>query len=542
MAFSQNDFDVLVIGTGIAGLSAAVALSGRRSVAVLSKEPGGGGSTKLAQGGIAAALSPADSADAHAADTLTAAAGLGDPAMARMVTAEAVETVARLAQLGVRFDGGPLSMEGGHSCARVAHAHGDATGAEISRALLAAVADRGVPVLADMFLVDLLARPDGVAGALFWDSGTNSLRTLHADNVVLATGGYGQLWAWTTSAPACTGDGLAAALRAGAQLADLELVQFHPTGMDLGRDPRPLASEALRGAGARLRDIDGAYLHDDGGPGDLAPRDVVSRDMARRMGELGTDHCFLDATPLGPTVAERFPTFAAACASAGLDPRRQWVPVAPTAHYTMGGVLTDSVGRTTLDGLLAVGEVACSGLHGANRLASNSLLEGAVMGRRAASAILDEPGPVGPRPQVATLEPLSMGQADGGPAEGSLDRARLRRAMQANAGVARDAEGLGLLASYLGAGAFREEDGDVIEQRELGNMALLARAVVALAYRRQESRGAHWRTDFPRARPEWCVRQVVAMGATGDFAVGNLAVQAALEPALGAPAALAAEH
>lgn len=530
------DADVLVIGTGIAGLSTAISLSGAKRTLVLSKEEDGGGSTKLAQGGIAAALAPGDSAEAHAADTVAAAAGLGDPRVAEAVTAEAVEAVGELARLGVHFDSGALSREGGHSCARVAHAHGDATGAEISRALMAAAAERGVAIVSGMFLVDLLTTSDGtgVSGALVWDSRAGTLRALYADNVVVATGGYGQLWACTTSSVACNGDGLAAALRAGAQVADLEMVQFHPTGMDLGLDPRPLASEALRGAGARLRDASGEYLNGPGGTGDLAPRDVVSRSMARRMAELGADHGFLDATSLGAGLAGHFPTFVQMCAAAGLDPLRQWVPVAPTTHYTMGGVLTDTDGRTTLEGLLAIGEVASSGLHGANRLASNSLLEGAVMARRAAAVIVAEGGPVTPRLPVTTIEPLAllpMGEPDDSP----FDRSGLRRAMQANAGVSRDAEGLGLLAAYLAAGPVPGPQPGVADQYELQNMSLLARVLVALALRRQESRGAHWRTDFPEPRPEWCVRQVVHMAPNHEFSVGNLEVPAAV-PAVTTPA------
>lgn len=526
MTTRPNDVDVLVIGTGIAGLSTAIALSGQQRVAVVSKEAGGGGSTQLAQGGIAAALSPDDSAQAHAADTVAASAGLGDPAVALAVTSEAVEAVANLAHLGVRFDPGALAKEGGHSAARVAHARGDATGAEITRALMAAAAERGVPVLPGLFLVDLLTAPDGsgVTGALVWDAEAGALRPLHADNVVLASGGYGQLWACTTSARSCTGDGLAAAFRAGAQVADLELVQFHPTGMDLGRDPRPLASEALRGAGARLRDSEGEYLNGPEGAGDLAPRDVVSRGMARRMAELGADHCYLDARVLGAALADRFPTFAAACAAAGIDPANQWVPVSPTTHYTMGGVLTDSEGRSTLQGLMAVGEVASSGLHGANRLASNSLLEGVVVAHRAAAVILAQRGPVAPRPSVAAREPLPLVPlGPKAPEEVGVDRASLRRAMQANAGVARDAEGLGLLAGYLAAPPARSAEANVAD-RELSNMVLLARAVVALAERRRESRGAHWRTDYSEPRPEWRVRQVAQMGDCGDVAVGDLDV------------------
>ena len=522
----SDGLDVLVVGSGIAGLSAALELAGRRRVAVVSKEGGGGGSTLLAQGGIAAALGSGDSAEAHAIDTVRAAAGLGDPVVARSVTDEAVETVGVLAHFGARFDSGSLAREGGHGAARVVHACGDATGAEITRALLAAAHQRDLPVISGVFLVDLLTTPDreAVIGALVWDSEEKGLRRIYADTVVLASGGYGQLWARTTSPRACSGDGLAAALRAGAQVADLELVQFHPTGMDLGRDPRPLASEALRGAGARLRDSEGEYLHGPDAAGDLAPRDVVSRAMARRMGELGTDHCFLDATMLGPdadAIRERFPTFVTACLAAGLSPDRDWVPVSPTTHYTMGGVLTDADGRTTVEGLMAVGEVASSGLHGANRLASNSLLEGAVIGRRAAHLVLASGGPVAPRPGVPLVEDIGAATLNGKPQ--AVDRSALRLVVQAGAGVARDASGLERLANYL---ATAQPAGPPVgpEAWELANMALAARVVAGLALRRTESRGAHWRTDYPEPEPKWQVRQVVQLFPDGDVGAGDLAV------------------
>jgi L-aspartate oxidase len=518
----DDELDVLVIGSGIAGLSTAIALAGRRRVAVIAKESGGGGSTLLAQGGIAAAIGQGDSTAAHALDTVMAAAGLGDPEVAEAVTNEAPEAVSTLTRLGVHFDQGALSREGGHGFARVAHSRGDATGAEITRALMEAARARGVPVADGLFLVDLLTSPDQcrVIGAVVWDSRAGSLRHLYASTVVLATGGYGQLWACTTSPRACSGDGLAAALRAGAQVADLEFVQFHPTGMDLGRDPRPLASEALRGAGARLRDREGEYLSGPDGAGDLAPRDVVSRAMAARMAELGADRCFLDATMLGKGVEAHFPTFVAACRRAGIDPERDWVPVSPTAHYTMGGVLTDTDGRTTLEGLMAVGEVGCNGLHGANRLASNSLLEGAVVGRRAALAVVASGGPVAPRSPVGTDELLAVKTAGPSPAR-PVDRRTLRLAMQADAGVARDALDLGRLANYLAHAGAGSGSSSGAETSELVNMVLIARAVVALAGRRCESRGAHWRTDYPVPLPEWRVRQVAQLMPTGELAVGT---------------------
>ena len=285
-----------------------------------------------------------------------------------------------------------------------------------------------------------------------------------------------------------------------------------------------------------MRGSDGEYLNGQDGAGDLAPRDVVSRGMALRMAELGTDHCYLDATMLGAdadAIQQRFPTFVAACLAAGLTPDRDWVPVSPTTHYTMGGVLTDSCGRTTLSGLMAVGEVASSGLHGANRLASNSLLEGAVIGRRAAQLILASDGPVAPRDAVTITEisshradlawPTTGTAASAIPAHEPLSRASLRAAVQEGAGVARDASGLERLADYL-ATAKPPPLSDGPEAWELANMALAAGVVVALASRRRESRGAHWRTDYPDSGLPWQVRQVAQLLADGELGLGLLAV------------------
>ena len=322
---------------------------------------------------------------------------------------------------------------------------------------------------------------------------------------------------------------MAAAMRAGAQVADLEFVQFHPTGLALGKDPTPLATEALRGAGARLRDATGEYLSSvtANGTGDLAPRDVVSRAMARRMADLGATHCYLDATVLGREALERrFPTFVSACREGGIDPAVHWAPVSPTTHYTMGGVLTGSDGRTTVEGLMAVGEVACSGLHGANRLASNSLLEGAVMGARAAAELLESPGPAYPREQVGmddvVTAPLMPGAAGSAP---SLSRSSLRSAVQRYAGVTRDQGGLRSLSELLSSAAWPRDDPAAREASgELGSMLLVARAVAAAAVRREESRGAHWRTDYPEQRPEWRLRQVLQLLPDGELAVGELPV------------------
>ncbi len=380
--------DVLVLGSGVAGLSAVVRLAtpaGLR-VGVLTKADLAQSTTRWAQGGIAAAVGgDEDSTDLHLADTLAAGAGLCDVDAVRVLVDEGPSRVDELIGLGAVFDreaGGDLALarEGGHSTARVLHAGGAATGAEVERALVSAVRRSAAAVLEQWFAMDLIVeggRCVGV-GALDPDGAWQEVR---ATQVVLATGGAGQLYAVTTNPPEATGDGVAMALRAGVPVADLEFFQFHPTALHHPAMPRPLLSEALRGHGALLRDAKGEQFVDE-----LAPRDVVSRAMADRMAAQGVGYMWLDATGL-ESFGERFPTVAASLAAAGLDPAVDWLPIAPAAHYLSGGIVTDLDGASAMPGLWAVGEVACTGVHGANRLASNSLLEGMVFGARLAEAI-----------------------------------------------------------------------------------------------------------------------------------------------------------
>ena len=518
MASEAEGLDLLVLGSGVAGLSAAVQAAAiprgtdpDLRVGVLTKGDLDQAATRWAQGGVAAVLGgDPDSTDLHRADTLAAGAGLCHPDAVRVLVDEGPARVQNLIALGAVFDRdahGQLSLarEGGHSVPRVVHAGGAATGVEIERALVEAVQATAAAVMEEWFALDLLVEGGRCRGVVAVDP-SGARREVRAEHTLLATGGFGQLYAVTTNPPEATGDGVAMALRAGVAVADLEFVQFHPTALHHPQMPRPLLSEALRGHGALLRDARGKQFVDE-----LAPRDVVSRAMARTMLEQGVDHLWLDATGL-ERFAQRFPTIAAALDDAGLDPSTDWLPIAPAAHYTIGGVVTDLNGATTLPGLWAAGEVACTGVHGANRLASNSLLEGMVFSARVVEAI--EAGKDGPDRSGLMGEVLDggwggalevllpVGEADTG--DPSKVRETLQRTMTADAGVVRDAGSLeraGLALDVVPAGPS-------VEAAEARNLFHLGAALVAGATAREESRGAHTRSDFP-ARSSAFERHIV---------------------------------
>lgn len=504
--------DVLVLGSGVAGLSAAIrAARAGMSVLVLTKGELSGSTTWYAQGGIAAALTGDDSADLHFADTLSAGAGLCDPDAVDVLVSEGPDRVRDLMALGAVFDRTgdgetaslALAREGGHSLARIVHAGGDATGAEVERALVSTV--RSLPnieVREQWFTADLRRDPDRCTGVFAFDPDGVGVEIV-ARNVVLATGGAGQMFAVTTNPSLSTGDGIAMSLRAGVAVADLEFVQFHPTALHHPVMPRPLLSEALRGEGAVLRDEHGiAFMAGEHPLGDLAPRDVVARAIAQRLVERGLDHLWLDATGIDdfPT---RFPTIWWSCRTAGLDPGTDWLPVAPAAHYLCGGIATDLDGAANLSGLWACGEVACSGVHGANRLASNSLLDGMVFGTRVIDAI--ERGKDGPE-QTGVLRgvPAPAGNvwAPGGtaPAGRTIGELRdaLQREMTKHAGVLRDASSLSAAARELFAlDRERRQSASITATMELINLSVTAAAVTRAALAREESRGTHTRLDFP---------------------------------------------
>nr|WP_261742766.1 L-aspartate oxidase [Microbacterium testaceum] len=493
---------VVVVGSGIAGLTAALhaAENGCR-VTVVTKGALSDTNTRWAQGGVAAVTDPSDTVASHANDTMTAGAGLNDPAAVDVLVGEGPRRIAELVARGVAFDRAAdgdfaRGLEAAHAVARVLHAGGDATGAEIQAALGTAVRSAGIVVREHALLRDLVLRNGRVVGVEL-DGGER----LDADAAILATGGAGQLYAHTTNPAGATGDGIAAALRAGAAVADLEFVQFHPTALAVGA--AFLVSEAVRGEGATLIDDAGRRFCFDAHPdGELAPRDVVARANARAMAAQGGRPVRLDATALGAgRLAERFPTIDAAVRERGLDWAREPIPVTPAAHYLMGGVVTDLVGQTTVPGLYAVGETARTGVHGANRLASNSLLEGAVFGARAGDAVASggvwPTGPVSPATGDAEGADVNR-RAAGVPATGdapAFSRAALQQLMWAEAGLVRDAAGLARAAGVLAAWSAESAPRSIEDE----NLLLVATHVVAAARARTVSVGAHFRSDAPDA-------------------------------------------
>jgi L-aspartate oxidase len=481
---SRTHFDgVLIVGAGLAGLSAALAAAPRPALVLAAEPLGEGCSSAWAQGGMAAALSEDDAPERHAADTIAAGAGLCDPDAVAILTREGPAAVRRLAALGAPFDrdaGGGFvqSLEAAHGRARVARVGGDGAGRAIMEAVIGAVrAEPAIEVREGWRVRRLLTDSAGRVRGVLAQTPGGALAEIVAPATLLATGGLGGLYAVTTTPRGVRGEGLALAALAGAAIADAEFVQYHPTAMDLGGDPAPLATEALRGEGARLVNADGAPFMARYHPAaELAPRDVVARAIAaeRKAGR----GAFLDARDaVGEAFPHEFPAVFAAARAAGLDPRRQPIPVAPAVHYHMGGIATDARGRTSLPGLFAAGECAATGAHGANRLASNSLLEAAVFGARAGAAAA---GAVDP-----ATAPL---RADPAPDLPDAALQSLRRSMSRDAGVVRDAAGLTrLLAEIAALGAAY---GPALP-------LVAARLVAQGALARRESRGAHFRSDFP---------------------------------------------
>jgi len=505
---------VVVIGSGIAGLIAAVEAARTHRVTLLTKSTLGESNTHYAQGGIAAVTSTDDSVASHIADTIDAGNGLCWPPAVDVLCSEGPQRIADLVNFGVDFDqsAGEFArgLEAAHSHARILHAGGDATGAGISAALVAAVTARVADLRAHDFVIKLLTdeSPNGsrrvVRGVRILTS--SGPEDIEADAVILASGGAGQLYRHTTNPAVTTGDGVALAFRAGAVLADVEFYQFHPTALAVPGSF--LISEAVRGEGAVLINDSGErFMTAVDARAELAPRDVVARAIQREMLAQGGQPVLLDATALGADfLSKRFPSINAACARYGLDWARNPIPVTPAAHYWMGGVATDTFGRTSVEGLFAVGEVACTGTHGANRLASNSLLESVVFSHRAVAA-LDEPWPSNPpsvrwddQPPLAHLRITAPGKDKTAQTE-VVDRIELQTMMWDNVGLARDADGLLAARERISGWRPAKKKHRMFPDWEDANLLLLSSAVTEAAIAREESRGAHYRIDFPETSP-----------------------------------------
>ncbi|SDN49906.1 L-aspartate oxidase [Geodermatophilus sp. DSM 45219] len=518
--------DVCVVGSGIAGLCVALhARAAGLSVAVVTKVRVDDGSTRWAQGGIAAVLDPADTPEAHARDTEVAGVGLCETDAVSVLVHEGPGRLRQLIDWGAAFDRDPagrllLTREGGHSADRIVHAGGDATGSEVQRALQDAVrADPGVTLVEHAMVLDLLTDADGRAAGVtlhvLGEGSADGVGAVRARAVVLATGGMGQVYAATTNPSVSTGDGVALGLRAGAVATDLEFVQFHPTALYLGpgaRGQQPLVSEALRGEGAVLRDGVGERFMLGVHPlAELAPRDVVAKAITRVQLRDGVDHVWLDARAV-PDLTARFPTIVASCRAAGIDPVGELVPVTPAAHYASGGLVTDLTGRTTVPGLYACGEVACTGVHGANRLASNSLLEGLVFAARIGAELA---GRLPASSPAVTAEAAPSGLLD------PAGRRVVTETMSARVGALRSGAGLAAATGRLAALAagLGPDVTPGVAGWEATDLLTVASALATVAAAREETRGCHWREDHPETEEDWRVHLDVRLGEDGSLRV-----------------------
>ncbi|HJT21447.1 MAG TPA: L-aspartate oxidase [Nitrospira sp.] len=504
-AWTQPDF--LVVGSGVAGLRAALELSRAGRVLMLTKGHPLQSSSTYAQGGVAVAMSEEDDVAIHLTDTLKAGHGLCRKEAVRVLVEEGPERIQELIRWGAKFDkaGGKFAFarEAAHSRSRILRARGDATGNEMVRVLIAeAMRHPLIQRLDYHFTVDLIVEEGRCCGALVLEEPTRCRFIVPARAVILTTGGAGQVYARTTNPPSATGDGMAMALRAGAVLQDMEFVQFHPTALYLPSSPPFLLSEAMRGEGAQLRNSKGElFMHRYHPMAALAPRDIVSRAIWAEMAATKARHVYLDVTQLGADfIKQRFPTIYATCLRYDIDITEEWIPVSPSAHYMMGGVWTDVNGATTVPGLFAAGEVACSGVHGANRLASNSLLEGLVFGTRAATAAVvyaggrEIPSLAGHEAALKTEHPASIVDAE-------KLRSSLRRTMWGQVGVIRSGESLIRACAQLSRWAqLMAQPFSDRAALEVKNMVQIAQCIAEAALWRENSVGAHYRADFPQAK------------------------------------------
>lgn len=504
--------DFIVIGSGVAGLRASIELASTGArVTVLTKDKASESNTEYAQGGVAVVLSDDDNAELHEGDTLVAGAGLCDQKAVETLVNEGTRYIKELIDWGTEFDreGGKLvfTQEAAHSRRRILHAHGDSTGAEFVRALISRARHEPTINLTPFANTESLIVHDGrCVGVRFLDPILRAPREIFAKAVIMCTGGAGQLYLHTTNPPVATGDGMAMAYFAGAQMADMEFIQFHPTALSLDNAPRFLLSEAMRGEGGILRNKYGErFMPEYDERAELAPRDIVARSIVAEMRRTGTRSAFLDMTALDAGFLEhRFPKIYATCKAYGLDIAKDLLPVSPASHYCMGGIRTDLWGRSTLAGLYAAGEVTCSGVHGANRLASNSLLEGLVFGARAGEAAANDASEW--KVETGEIKPKESTISDQQSTIATAVKKRVKKVMWERVGIIRDRESL--------RRAIREFD-----QIAAGNLSIssrnfvtLARLVADAALWREESRGGHFRSDHPDADEAFRVHSIQQLG------------------------------
>ena len=505
----MNGYDYIIVGSGIAGLYTALLAKAQGSVLILTKGSIDDCNTKHAQGGIAAAIGKNDSPSLHFRDTIAAGDGLCDEEAVRILADEAPDRISDLVKLGVPFDtlDGEiaLTMEAAHSMPRILHAGGDATGEHIELTLSNQILAAKIPVLEDCLATEILMEKGRVAGVRALDCHTGSTEEFECRFLILATGGAGQLFKFNTNSDIATGDGIVLAFNAGAEIVDMEFFQFHPTALRLPGVTPFLISEAVRGEGGVLRNVDGHRFMPDYVPeADLAPRDIVARSTLYETRKTGSDRVFLDVTHLSPQViTTRFPHIYRFCLDHGLDITKGLMPVAPAAHYTMGGIKTDAWGETNIAGLFATGETACTGVHGANRLASNSMLEVLVFSKR----IMEKTGgglsTTAPTASKRTPVYHSLEQRQASTAEPPPSLSALQHLHWDKVGIIRNQEGLTAAADTLAAWQKLLPDPTDRPSYELCNLVLTGRLVTEAALIREESRGAHFRSDFPQSSPEW---------------------------------------
>jgi len=505
----MKQYDYVIVGSGIAGLYTALLAKKQGSILIITKGSIDDCNTRHAQGGIAAAIGKNDSPETHFKDTIAAGDGLCDVEAVRILVNEAPARIADLVDFGVPFDTTDgeiaLSLEAAHSTPRILHAGGDATGEHIETTLSKKVRSSKIRVLEDCLATEIVATGGTVRGIKALDCRTGSIEEFDCRYLILSTGGAGQLYKFNTNSDVVTGDGVALAFNAGAEIVDMEFFQFHPTALHMPGVTPFLISEAVRGEGGILRNVDGRRFMPDYAPeSELAPRDIVARSTINEMKKTGSDRVFLDVTHLSPyTITTRFPHIYRFCLEHGLDIIKKLIPVAPAAHYMMGGIKTNTWGETNIAGLFAVGETACTGVHGANRLASNSLLEAVVFSRRIIERTAKEAKPEPPRGEKNEDVHCSLSQRQTPRIKPRLSRTALQGTLWDKVGVIRDKESLTEAADILASWQKSLPKATDHSSYEINNLVLTGRLITEAALLREESRGAHFRSDFPKKSPQW---------------------------------------